>query len=63
MLRPSSESLEVRRACWDQLWRLLLREPANDPMEQRGSEPSSESAETNDAAARAALGKEVAMAE
>ncbi len=63
VLRPSSVSIEARRACWDQLWQILLREPSNDEMEQQGSEPSSEFAETNDAAAHAASGEEVVMAE
>jgi hypothetical protein len=61
--RPSSVSLEVRRTCWDRLWQILLREPANDDVEQQGAEPSSESAETNDAAARAVVGREMAMSE
>jgi len=63
VLRPSSVSIEVRQACWDRLWQILLREPSNDEMEQQGSEASSESAKTNHAAARAALGKEVAISE
>jgi hypothetical protein len=45
------------------LWQILLREPLNDDVEQQGAEPSSESVETNDATARAALGKGVAMSE
>jgi hypothetical protein len=45
------------------LWEVLLRDPPNDDVEQQGSESSSESSETNDVAARAALRKEVAMAE
>ena len=61
--RPSLASLEVRQTCWDRLWQILLREPPNDVVAQQGSELSSESAETSDAAARAASGKEVAMPE
>jgi len=45
------------------LWEVLLREPANDDVEQQGSESSSEATETNAAAARAALSKEVVMVE
>jgi hypothetical protein len=63
VLRPSSVSIDVRQACWDRLWQILLREPANDDVEQQRSESSSEATETNAAAARVALSKEVAMAE
>jgi hypothetical protein len=59
--RSSSASVEVRRACWNQLWRILLREPANDDAEQQKSEPNREPAETNGAGARAASGKEGTM--
>jgi hypothetical protein len=45
------------------LWQILLREPSNDLMEQQGSEPSSEGAETNDTAAHARSGKEMAMSQ
>jgi hypothetical protein len=55
--------LEVRQTCWDRLWQILLREPANDAVEQQGTEPSSESVEINDAAARPASGKGVVMSE
>ena len=57
VLRPSSVSLEVRRASWDRLWQILLRELPNDDVEQQESEPSSESAETNDGAAPGASGE------
>jgi hypothetical protein len=60
--RPSSASIEVRRASWERLWRILLREPSNDDVEQQKAEPSREPAETNRAGARAASGKEGTMA-
>jgi hypothetical protein len=60
VLRPDSVSIEVRRACWDRLWQILLRDLPNDDVEQRESEPSNELAETNEAAPRASSGKEVA---
>ena len=63
MQSPSVLPLEARRAAWSRLWQILLREPSNDDVQQQGSELSSEATEANDAAARAALGKEVAMAE
>ena len=61
--RATSPSIEARRASWNRLWEVLLREPANDDVEQQGSESSSEATETNAAAARAALSKEVVMVE
>jgi hypothetical protein len=61
VLRPSSASIEVRRASWDRLWRILLREPPNDDVEQQESQPDSEPEETNDADVHAAAGKEMAM--
>jgi hypothetical protein len=63
MPSPSVLPLEARQAAWTRLWQILLREPSNDDVEQQESEPSSEFAETNDAAARAASGREVAMPE
>jgi hypothetical protein len=59
MPSPSVLPLEARRAAWSRLWQVLLREPPNDVMEQHESEPNSERAETNEAAPRAELGKEV----
>ena len=55
MPTPSTPPLEARQAAWTRLWQILLRELPNDEAEQQGAEPSSESAETSDAAARAAL--------
>ena len=63
MPSPSVLPLEARRAAWSRLWQVLLSEPPNDLMEQQGSEPSSESAGTSDAAARAASGEGAAMSE
>lgn len=63
MLPVSELPLEARRVAWSRLWQILLREPANDDVEQQGSEASSESGETNDAAARAAVRREVTMSE
>jgi hypothetical protein len=55
---PSALALEARQAAWSRLWQVLLREPSSDDVEQQESVPSSESSETNDAAARASSGKE-----
>jgi hypothetical protein len=63
VLRPSSVPIEVRQACWDQLWRILLREPSNDDVEQQGAESRSEPGETDDAAACATSEMEVTMSE
>jgi hypothetical protein len=60
VLRPSSVPIEVRRACWDRLWQILLRDLPNEDVEQQESEPSSEPAETNEAAPSVTSGKEVA---
>ncbi len=60
VLRPSSVSIEVRRASWDQLWRILLR-PPNEDVEQQESQPDSESADTNEASAHATSRREVKM--
>ncbi len=61
--QPSSASIGARRAAWSRLWQILLREPANDDVEQQGAEPSSEFAKTNNAAARATSELEVTMSE
>jgi hypothetical protein len=58
MPSPSVLPLEARRAAWSRLWQVLLREPSSDDTEQQEAEPHSESAETNDAPARASSGKE-----
>lgn len=60
MPQLKTASIEVRRACWAQLWQILLREPSIDDPERRETEPGSEVAETNNPTARAPPGKEVA---
>jgi hypothetical protein len=60
VLRPSSVPIEVRRASWDRLWQILLRDLPNEDVGQQESEPSSQPAETNEAPAHATSGKEVA---
>ena len=59
MLPVRALPLEARRAAWSRLWQILLREPLNEDVEQQESEPSSEPAETNEAAPRVTSGKEV----
>ena len=61
MAQPSSASIEARRASWNRLWRILLREPPNDDMEPQTPQPDCEPAEPNGAGARAASGKEGTM--
>ena len=63
VLGASELPLEARRVAWSRLWQILLRDPPNDDVEQQGAEPSSEATDTNDAAARAAVGREVTMSE
>ena len=58
--RMRSTSIEVRRAYWDRLWQILLRDLPNDDVEQQEFEPSNESVETNEAAPHTTSGKEVA---
>jgi hypothetical protein len=59
--QPSSVAIELRRTCWDRLWKVLLQAPPADEAQQLESGPSSEPAETNDAAAGAASRREVTM--
>ena len=61
MSARSQLPLEARRAAWTRLWRILLREPPNDDVEQRKSEPNREPAETNGTGTRAVSGKEGTM--
>jgi hypothetical protein len=61
MAQPNAASIEARRASWDRLWRILLREPPNDDVEQQKSQPSREPAEPNGTGTRAVSGKERAM--
>jgi hypothetical protein len=63
VLGASELPIEARRVAWSRLWQILLREPPNDALEQQGSEPSSEFAETDGAAACARSEMEVTMAE
>ncbi len=61
MSARSQLPFEARRAAWTRLWRILLREPPNDDVEQRKSQPNREPAELNGAGARTASGKEGTM--
>jgi hypothetical protein len=63
VLPVSALPLEARRVAWSRLWQILLREPPDDDVAQQGSEPSTEFAETDDAAPRATSDMEVTMAE
>jgi hypothetical protein len=55
--------IEVRRACWDRLWDILLREPCNEEAEQPETESSRELGGPKGVRIRVASRKEMAMSE